>query len=260
MSTSPGLALYDYTFRITPIFLTGGIAGAIPGAALPIIAIFQPSLFTAITSLASSDFVLDNFFAHFRPLPGATLINQDLGRYPFANQAVAANAVIQEPLTVSMLMVTPVRPPDNVLFKFVTMQAAKAAVDQHNNSGGTYTVLTPSYPYTNGIMRRWVALPDEGTQSQNMWQLDFEFPLISLQAAVQSYNNLMGRIGAQTPLTTNAAGQIPWSGLQPTVGGDTSGSIGAPIASPAIGPSPQGALGADQSAGSVNTSPSGAPF
>src|SRR5690242_11026591 len=96
--------------------LVDGIASAIPGQMLPIISITEAINFTAglLSGGAGTDLSdpnLDNFFANFEPIPGARLISQQVGHYPFANQAVAANAVIPQPLPVSLLMKCPARPP-----------------------------------------------------------------------------------------------------------------------------------------------------
>src|SRR5215475_9371993 len=107
---TPGYTLFKLQYSISPIYLTGGIAGQMAGAWLPLIALLQSSIYTAI-DLATGDLNLDNFFAYFIPQPGASIVHQQIGMYPFANQSVAANAVITEPLAISMQMVCPARHP-----------------------------------------------------------------------------------------------------------------------------------------------------
>src|SRR5262245_24380114 len=95
-------AAYQLTFELSPIILTGGIASFIPGGMLPLISITQSIDFVAgLLSQGSGDLRLDDFFCHFQPVPGGTLFRQEVGHYPFANQAVAANATIVQPKTIS---------------------------------------------------------------------------------------------------------------------------------------------------------------
>src|SRR4051812_48610252 len=109
MSVSPGLVAWKTAFELSPIVLVNGLVEGFPGGILPIVAITEAVNFPLSLLAGSQNSDLDGFFAHFRPLPGGTLIDQELGRYPFANQAVAANAVIAQPLTISMEMVVPAK-------------------------------------------------------------------------------------------------------------------------------------------------------
>jgi hypothetical protein len=214
MSAPAGAQAYQLAFRLSPIILTGGIAAFVPGGMLPIISITEALNFTIGLLSGSEDLSLDNFFANFLPLDGATLIDNAIGQYPFANQAVAANAIIAQPLSISMLMLCPARGPAGYASKTATMMALQTALAQHNNSGGTYTVATPTYFYTNCLMTgmRSVAPPAQTKQLQSAFQIDFKQPLLTLQAANQALNAMMGRISEGLP----SDGSL--SGLAPTVG------------------------------------------
>ena len=76
---------------------------------LPIISITEALNFTVGILSGGENIELDDFFANYQPIPGGTLIDQDIGEYPFANQSVAANAVIAKPLKIPMMMICPVR-------------------------------------------------------------------------------------------------------------------------------------------------------
>ena len=200
MGISPGLDLFRLTFELSPIILTGGIA-QFTGGALPII-VFTEALNFADGLLSGGDDIdFDDFFAHFVPLPGSTLIDQAIGHYPFANQAVAANAVIRQPLTISMRMICPARGEGGYGIKLATMMALQSTIAAHNASGGTYTVATPSYFYTNCVMTgmRDTSASDS-RQAQNTYQMDFEQPLLTLQDAQAAQNNLMSAITGGTPV------------------------------------------------------------
>jgi hypothetical protein len=216
----PGFVAFKLAYQVSPILLTGGLAGQIPGGVLPIIAITEAASFFSGLLTGPDNIELDNFWATFRPMPGGTLIDNQIGTYPFANQAVAANAIIAQPLVLSMLMQCPARAGLGMITKLITVTALKLALDQHNQSGGTYTVVTPSYFYTNGILlnMRDVTPGDSVDQPQSHWQLDFAFPLLTLNAAQQLQNNLMAKLtnGSQVD------GQPAWSGTSPTVGAPNS--------------------------------------
>jgi hypothetical protein len=226
MSLSAGEVQFKLSYQLSPIILTGGIAAAIPGGMLPIILLTQGLSFVDGLLSGGADLDLDEYFAHFEPLPGSTLINQSIGKYPFANQQVAANAVIRQPLRVSMRMICPARGASGYALKLATMTTLQAVIAQHNNSGGTYTIATPSFFYTNMVMSD-PGMTDTSAgnsqQRQNTYQLDFEQPLLTLQDAIQAQNNLMSQISAGMPVGASPS----WSGTSPTVGNPASlGAIG----------------------------------
>lgn len=226
MALSAGEVAWKITFQISPIIFTGGIAALIPGSMLPIVLITQALSFTEGILSGAEDLDLDEYFAHFEPLPGSTLINQSIGKYTFANQQVAANAVIRQPLRISMRMICPARGESGYALKLATMTALQAVFAQHNQLGGTYTVATPSYFYTNCVMSD-PGMTDTSAggsqQRQNTYQLDFEQPLLTLQDAQAAQNNLMAQITAGNPVGSSPS----WTGLSPAVNNPSSlGTIG----------------------------------
>lgn len=239
---SPGSNQYKLTFQISPIVLTNGIAAGAPGGAMPIMSITEAQHYTGLTAAFSAASPLagltnlagavinnvigdllgggaadtDNYFAHYRPLPGASLVSQEIGEYPFANQTVAANAVIATPNVISLLMICPVRDPGGYPQKFAIMMALQAALKQHNSTGGTYTIATPSFMYTDCVMRSMRDVtPGNSKQVQIQWQLDFEQPLLTLEQAQQQQSALMSKISGGTQTTGDPP---PWSGNAPNVG------------------------------------------
>lgn len=199
---SPGLAEFKLSFQICPIFLVGGIASQMPGNTLPIISITQAQDFSFGVLGGSDNIDLDSYFANFQPMPGGTLIDNQVGMYPFANQAVAANAIIAQPLVISMLMLCPVGGATGYFSKLSTMMSLQATLKQHNASEGTYTVITPSFYYTNCIMTNMKDVTGAQTkQVQEAWQLDFFKPLLTLEDAQQAQNNLMSKISSGTAVS-----------------------------------------------------------
>lgn len=276
MSTA-GRAAFQLATEISPVLLTRGIATNIPGGVLPIVALTDAaSLVTA--ALTTNPFGgtpnFDSFFAHWYVLPGGTLINQQAATYPFANQAVAANAVIAGPNTVSMMMIAPAQPSGGLVSavggaiagagtallsgqgialgaaggaaiaglggyaaKLAIMTALQKTIAQHNSLGGTYSVVTPAYIYTDCIMGtpgiRDVSGEGETSQKQYRWQWDFIQPQVITQAqAANVLNSLMQKLSQGLPLTgpslvTGSPG-LPAGGvlagvLSPTQGAVSSG-------------------------------------
>lgn len=223
---SPGMAAFRLSFQLSPIIFTNGIATNMPGGILPIIMITEALNFIDGILSGAEDIDLDNFFANFVPVPGSTLIDQQTGDYPFANQAVAANAVIKLPNRISLRMICPARDDFGYALKLATITALQAAFALHNASGGTYTIATPSYFYTNCLMDS-PGMQDtsntESKQAQNAYTLNFKQPLLTLQDAQQAQGNLMQRLTNATAIN----GPPAWSGLQPTVGNPASlGAVG----------------------------------
>jgi len=240
---------YQLAFEISPIVLVGGI---IPGGMLPIVSITQAIDFTAGLLSGSVDVDLDDFFAHFQPLPGGTLADNQIATYPMANQSIAGNAIIAQPLTISMLMKCPARGPGGYATALATMLALQATISKHVSLGGTFTVVTPRYFYTNCLLTALRDVSDQSSkQPQNAWQWDFIQPLLTLNAAQSLLGNLMSQITNQTQIS----GQPAWSGLGPTVAAPNS------LAGPSIAPAASGLPGATTAPFSVapNGLPVGAP-
>lgn len=224
---------FALTYEISPIFLANGVAGNIPGAMLPIISLTEADSFVN-GILGSAVIDPDDFFARFKPLPGGSLIENQVAMYPFANMAVAANAIIVDPLHISMLMICPAKGSGGYASKTMTMGNLQAQLAQHVTSGGTFVVVTPSFVYNNCLL---LSLRDvsntETKQAQVMWQWDFVQPLLTQQEAAQAQNTLMSKLSSGTPLTdpswsgpSNSLGQPP-SGLTASVVPAASSSGGA---------------------------------
>lgn len=221
MSISAGSIAFKLAYELSPIILVNGIASNIPFQMLPIISITESINFATGLLSGSVDIDLDRYFAHFQPLPGATMIDQQIAMYPFLNQAVAANAVVSQPLQVSMLMHCPAQTSMGYLTKLATMTALQATLAQHNASGGTYTIITPSYFYTNCLMTGMRDVSSgETQQTQVSWQLDFVQPLLTLQQAQQAQSSMMNQLTNGTQIV----GQPSYSGLAQASGQASVGS------------------------------------
>jgi hypothetical protein len=215
-------AAYTLAFQVSPIILQGGIAAGTPGGMLPIIALTGQLVSFVQGAVTNSGLTTADFFAQFLPIPGATLINNAIGTYPFANQQVAANAIIQQPLNISLLMNAPVNSEGGYLTKLPIFTALQSSLQLHNNSGGTYSIATPAYIYTNCLMTGMSDVTgSDSKQNQTIWQLDFVQPLITLAQAAQAQNGLMSKLtsGAQLPTTP------AWSGLASAVGSPVQGAL-----------------------------------
>jgi len=205
---------YDLSFQVSPIILKDGIASSMPQGLLPIIGL-TGQMFGFLQGASSSGSAsLNDFPIRYVPIPGGTVINNAIGTYPFANQQVAANAVIQQPTNISLLMIAPVKDSGGYLSKLSHFTSIITAVTNHNNAGGTYIIATPSYIYTDCVM---VSMTDVTTadtkQQQVQWQIDFVKPLISLQDAAIALNGLASRTAGGGQITSSK-----WSGPNAVVG------------------------------------------
>ena len=194
--SSSFVAQYDATYQINPILLIGGIAVGQPGNTMPITNLYGQQLSTSNTG---------DVFARFLPLQGGQLINQAIGTFPFANQQVAANATIQQPLTLSLLMIAPVNTAGGYFTKQAFFLSLQKSLYLHNTSGGLYNVNTPAYLYQNMIMTAMTDITnDDGKQKQIEWQLDFVQPLVTIQDAQTAQSALFQKITNGTKLTTTS--------------------------------------------------------
>lgn len=226
------MAIWEIAFAKSPIILQGGIAGTLFGGYLPIIALTAVPFVGGIPiplgvlQAGLTNFDPDRFFATFQPMPGTTLIENAVGEYPFANQTVAANAIIQQPLNISMMMYVPVQPPNTYTQKFLIMQSLQASLQQHNISGGMYTILTPSAMYQSCIMTRMVDISrGEGSQPQIQWQIDFRQPLVTQAAAATAQNTLISKLTNGTQVTPDATGAVGWTNTQPSAAPSPAGDF-----------------------------------
>lgn len=214
--------IYRLGFEGSPVILTRGIAQLIPGNMIPIIALTESINFNL--GLMNGDLPsIDKLFAHWEVLPGSSLQRNNIGMYPFANQVIAANAVIKEPLNVSLVMNCPVQQPGGYYSKLATISALKVTLDYHNQNGGTYTIATPSYIYTDCVLQAVTDITSgDSAQLQTAWQFDFLQPLISAQQAIKLGGALSAAEGG-LPIT----GQLSWSSVANTVGNSLSGFAGS---------------------------------
>lgn len=227
-----GIESFRRSYEICPIFLVDGIAsqgsGGIPGAGLPITSILQSSIYPqgvtgdASSSGSASDATdsLDGYFAHFALEEGQTYIDNEIAEYPFGNMAVAANAVIAQPVEISLRMVCPANSARGVTYpnKQAIITSLVSSLQQHIDLGGYFVVATPAYIYSDGVLL--LKLEDggdyeEGGQVQHTIIWRFRAPLLSTQQAAGAQNALTNKISSQvqtqgdppgTPASTAAVG------------------------------------------------------
>lgn len=210
MSISPGYVAFKLAFQLSPILLTRGLAEGVPGGIIPIVALTEGANFAVNLLTNGPSIDLDKFFANFQVLPGGMLINQQAAMYPFANQSVAANAVITLPKPISVKMTCPARGESGYATKLATMTALQRTLEQHNASGGTYSVCTPAFIYTDMIMGLMRDISGgQSAQVQFEWQLDFLNLIVTTAQARSALNNLMKKIQGGLPLSTTSATSAP---------------------------------------------------
>lgn len=213
--------LYKLGFEISPVILCDGVAQSIPGGMLPIVAITQSASFVSGLlggSVQVTD--LDKYFCHWRASQGGTMIDYDIGRYPFANQAVAANALLAQPLRIPMLMDAPVNDNTGAMTKLVTLSALQMVLQAHANLGGTFIVATPGLIYSGCILRtvRDVTSTSESVP-QRQWLWDFEQPLVTESMAEAAKNSYVTKLDNGHKVTENA-----WTNTTSALGNTALGS------------------------------------
>lgn len=195
---------YDLAFQVSPVILTGGQYSS----PMPVIGLIGQ--LAALTQGALTNGVsIDDFYARYLVLPGGTVISNAIGTYPFANRQVGANAIIEQPRNVSLLMIAPVRDAGGYLTKMAIFTALQTSFQNHNRAGGTYTIMTPAYIYQNCVMATMSDVTSgETKQRQVQWQIDFFKPLISSVDANAAFSNQMGALAGGGKLTTSSPSGI----------------------------------------------------
>lgn len=191
-TNSVGQSAFQLAYEYSPILLTGGALGS-----------FIPVPITVVTEALDIPGIQNGeFFAHFKPLPGSTLADWQVAEYPFANMTVAANAVVQNPLRISMLMVCPAQTDGGYILKQAQLTLLQTVIQNHIQAAGTFTVITPAYTYTNCLLTslRDITNPSD-KQVQYMYQWDFVQPLITTSGAASVLGNLMQKVTSGVPVT-----------------------------------------------------------
>ena len=209
---------YDLAFQISPIIMTGGTASGLLGAALPVLALLGD--LQSLLQTGNSDDA-----PRYTVMTGGTLINNSVGMYPFANQQVAANAIIEQPLNISLHMKAPVNTRGGYILKMPIFTALRTAFQQHNTSGGTYAIATPAYIYTNCLMTSMTDITSSEKQQQIEWQIDFVKPLITKSQAQEAYSARAGKLANGQKVASGAG----WSGVGAAAGTQAPGATAATI-------------------------------
>lgn len=213
-------SIYNLAFQVSPIILQGGIVASVPGGMMPIIGL-TGQLAAFAQGALSNGLSASDFFAEFVPMPGGTIVDQSVAIFPFANQQVAGNATIQNPLGVSLRMIAPVKDAGGYLTKLAIFTALATSLNNHNNAGGTYAVATAARIYSPMIMLRMTDITGDQKQQQIMWQLDFMKPLLSQEQAGAAYGGLMSKIAGGQQIS----GAPAWSGPAAAINSPVSGAV-----------------------------------
>jgi hypothetical protein len=115
---------------------------------------------------------------------------------------MASNAVIQNPLHISLLMLCPAKnmADRNYITKIAKITALKTKLNDHISRGGYFHVNTPAYTYTDCLLTSIRDVSSTGDkQVQLVYQWDFVQPLITQSAAAIAFNNLYNRFDKQLP-------------------------------------------------------------
>lgn len=212
--------VYDLSFQVSPIILNGGIVAGTLGGMMPIIGLVGQLAAFAQGVVSSGGLSTDDFFARFVPIPGSSLINNSVGTYPFANQQVAANAMIMQPKNVSLLMIAPVKDAGGYLTKLALFTSLQSSLEAHIAAGGTFHIATPARLYTNCLLTSMTDVTSgESKQQMIQFQLDFVQPLITQQAASSAFSALMSKLSGGQQVTSSA-----WSGAVASVGSAAQGA------------------------------------
>lgn len=213
------MSLEDFrmSYEWNPITLVGGIAQNMNGGSINIFYLLQPGVFPNGLLSGGSNVDPSQVFAHFEPVSGGKLINNEIAEYPLANQIVAANANIVQPLRISLAMTAPAQGDGGYVTKLSTMTSLQRTLAQHTLTGGTYNVATPAFIYTNCVLLDLVDISGgETKQVQTRWQWNFEQPLLTLAQAQQAQSSLTSRLTSQTQVMADSDGKIAWTSASNT--------------------------------------------
>lgn len=221
------MSMQDFkrAYQIAPIILTGGIAANLPNG--------QQTVLSLTEGTETPAYVDDSqYFAHFKPLPGGTLVDFTAAEYPFASMNMAANAMLQNALKVSMSMTCPARTGSNSYPSILAIiTRIRQKLTEHVLAGGSFTVATPGNIYENCLLLALRDVSSAGDKKvQGAFQWDFVQPLITQQAATQSFNNLYSKLAGGLPVPNPPTN----SGLSTSIGNAPTNQPASPIRTPQV--------------------------
>lgn len=199
-----GRNVFKSAYQISPILLTEGVADKM-GGVVPIVVYTQSvALLNGLIAGGINGSVnlpdLDNMWAQWAPMSGGTLVDNSVAQYPYANQAVAANAIVTNPLNLSMQMLCPANQPGAMATKLATLQALQAVLNKHSQLGGSYIIITPGQVYTGMLLTRMVdTTPNPVAAPSSQFQFDFTRPLTQKSKNVQKQSTLIKKLGGGMP-------------------------------------------------------------
>ncbi|GBQ08755.1 hypothetical protein [Saccharibacter floricola] len=191
-----GRTLGQLAYVNSPILLTDGIANKM-GGTVPIM--FYTQLVGTLNGLISGAVRgnvnlpnLDNTWCHWQNVQGNTLIDNTPAQYPYANQTVAANALVTNPTNISMQMICPPRGPGAMLTKILTIQSLVSLLNKHCQLGGYFNIITPGQFYTKMLLTNVAdSSPHADTQPAVQYTFKFTRPLTQKNEAAQKMSTLM---------------------------------------------------------------------
>lgn len=188
------ISTFRHNYQIAPIILNGGIAAQMKNGQMTVLALTEGD--ENVNFANESD-----YFAHFKPLPGGTLYDFTPSEYPYASLNMAANAMLQNALRISLRMACPIRtgtnPYPSIQSKITRIQQQ---CTQHALLGGTFTVATPGFIYGDCLLLSLRDITPAGSNKvQEEFQWDFLQPLVTQQAASQSFNSLYAKLASNLP-------------------------------------------------------------
>ncbi len=203
---------FRLAFEISPILLVDGLASGIPGSIMPIAVLTERV--SIVDGLLHGE-IGNGPTTHFTPMGGTTLIQQEIGNLNFYNMVTAANAVIGKPNRIVMQMLRPASTQDGgYATKGIAFTGLKRALDIHNQSGGSYVVMTPSFIYTGCLMQSMIdtsGFSEQNKQVQHTWQLEFQQPLLTLSQLDAALGGVMGKFESGMP-PSSPTDALTWPG------------------------------------------------
>lgn len=227
---SAGQIAFMLSFQLSPIIFVNGIANAL-GGLLPIITITESISLVGDLLGGSISTDINQFFAHFRPMPGSTFYAADFSKRPFASMVVASDAVIQQPTRLSMMMTCPVNTSGGYTAKLASMTALIALIYQHVAQGGYFAVMTPAQIFPTMLLEDIVDASGDDIQAQMQFQWNFTAPQLTLQQAQAAQSSQMSKITQGLPFGGSLSGiaqgiGAPFSGVASSIISPAANTLG----------------------------------
>ncbi|MDF7673947.1 hypothetical protein PT277_08015 [Acetobacteraceae bacterium ESL0709] len=200
-----GRDIGQLAYVISPVILQEGIAKKMGGLAPILLFTEAIDFLNGMLSGAMRGNLnipsLDTLWCHWKQGPTSAaatnfLIQNEISPKPMENLTAAGNAFNSQFPAVSLQMMCPARGPGAMVTKMATIMVLQRVLVRHQELGGRYIVMTPSYIWTDMVLKRVSDITEKPEQHpSSVYRFDFRRPITELKDVKTVADNIKKKYG-----------------------------------------------------------------